>query len=101
MGKPYILENSGFNFRPLKEGKKDDISNLLDEIIQSEPKYKEYIKNKYKPFLDYTISSDIGIYLDENLGDIHFFSEKYKDIFNSTDLKSHQKYIFQKQKFFL
>ena len=44
MGKPYILENSGFNFRPLKEGKKDDISNLLDEIIQSEPKYKEYIK---------------------------------------------------------
>ena len=87
MGKPYILENSGFNFRPLKEGKKDDISNLLDEIIQSEPKYKEYIKNKYKIFHDYTISSDIGIYLDENLGDIHFFSEKYKDIFNSTGFK--------------
>ena len=89
MGLIGILESVGFKLRRIKEGKKDDIPKMVEEIIQSYPGCKEYIKNKNKPFLDYTISSRIGIYSDENLGDIHFFPGymNIKDIFISSGFK--------------
>ena len=61
MGLINILENARFKLWSIKEGKKDDIQKMIEEIIENYHKCKEYIKNKNKPFLDYTISSNTGI----------------------------------------
>ena len=89
MGLTYILKDAGFEFRHLTEGKKDDIPKMIEEIQENYPKIKEYMKNNHRPFLDYTISSNIGLYHDENLGDIHFFpgNTNIKDIFASVGFK--------------
>ena len=89
LGLTYILEDAGFEFRHLAEGKKDDIPKMIEEIQENYPKIKEYMRNNHKPFLDYTISSNIGLYHDENLGDIHFFpgNTNIKDIFASVGFK--------------
>ena len=89
MGLTYILKDAGFEFRHLTEGKKDDIPKMIEEIQENYPKIKEYMKNNHRPFLDYTISSNIGLYHDENLGDIHFFpgNINIKDIFASVGFK--------------
>ena len=89
MGLTYILEDVGFEFRHLAEGKKNDIPKMIEEIQENYPKIKEYMRNNHKPFLDYTISSNIGLYHDENLGDIHFFpgNTNIKDIFASVGCK--------------
>ena len=89
MGFQYILKTAGFEVRHLAEGKKVDIPKMIEEIQENYPKIKEYMKYKYRPFLDYTISSGTGIYHDENLGDIHFFpgNINIKDIFASVGFK--------------
>ena len=89
MGFQYILKTAGFEVRHLAEGKKVDIPKMIEEIQENYPKIKEYMKYKYRPFLDYTISSNIGLYHDENLGDIHFFpgNINIKDIFASVGFK--------------
>jgi len=89
MGLTHILKDAGFKFTNLTEGKKDDIPKMIKEIQENYPKMKEYMRNKHRPFLDYTISSNIGLYHDENLGDIHFFPgyTHIKDIFASVGFK--------------
>ena len=89
MGLTFILKDAGFEFRQLTEGKKDDIPKMIEEIQENYPKIKEYMRNNHRPFLDYTISSNIGLYHDENLGDIHFFpgNTNIKDIFASVGFK--------------
>jgi len=89
MGLLSILEDTGLEIKTLKEGKKDDIPQMVDEIIQNFPKCKVFMKNKNRPFLDYTISSNIGLYSNENLGDIHFFpgTVNIKEIFESVGFK--------------
>ena len=89
MGLTFILKDAGFEFRQLTEGKKDDIPKMIEEIQENYPKIKEYMRNNHRPFLDYTISSNIGLYHDENLGDIHFFpgNINIKDIFASVGFK--------------
>lgn len=84
-----MLEYNGFKIKTLKEGKKDDIPQMVEEIIQNFPKCKEFMKNKNRPFFNYTISSDIRLFSNENLGDIHFFPGilNFKEIFELAGFK--------------
>ena len=78
MGFAYILKDSGLTVTPIEE-KPNDNSKMIEDIPKNpSPTYPEHKNNPY--FFDYTLSSDIGIYANENLGDIHFFSDKAKEI---------------------
>ena len=93
MGLTSLFEGAGIKCSPLTEGKKDDIPKMIEEIQENYPKIKEYMRNNHSPFLDYTIYSSIGLYHDENLGDIHFFPghTNFKDIFASAGFEVTQK----------
>ena len=88
MGLTFILKDAGFEFRQLTEGKKDDIPKMIEEIQENYPKIKEYMRNNHRPFLDYTISSNIGLLI-------------LRISLHQLDLKSHQKNLFQNLKLFL
>ena len=85
MGIAYIFESSGFTVTPIEE-KPDEFSKMKEEILKNPPPiYPNHKNNPY--FFNYTLSSNIGLYSNENLGDIHFFSDKAKEIFESSGFK--------------
>ena len=61
---------------------------MKEEILKSPP-YIQTIKIIH--FLITHLCSNIGIYSEENLGDIHFFSESTKEIFESIGFKVRKK----------
>ena len=82
MGFAYILKDSGFTVTPLEE-KPNDNSKMIEDIPKNRsPTYQEYKNNPY--YFDYTLSSNTIIYGNENLGDIHFFSDKAREILETS-----------------
>ena len=88
MGFASILQNSGFTVTYSNE-KPDEFSKMKEEILKHPPLYPGHKNNP--SIFNYTLSSNIGIYHDENLGDIYFFSEQAKEIFKTSGFKISEK----------
>lgn len=88
MGFASILQDIGFSVTYSKE-KPDEFSQMKEEILKHPPLYPGHKNNP--SFFNYTLSSNIGIYPDENLGDIYFFSEQAKEIFKTSGFKISEK----------